>query len=80
MDEIENIKRLAGILSEADYGMDPHPGSAADVARNYINGNISDAFAAVSGNIGLFAEVVLILQNRDRNEMNSFLQAAMRRG
>lgn len=79
MNEIDDIKRLAGI-SEADYGMDPHSGSAADIARNYINGNISDAFAAVSGNIGLFAEVVLILQNRGQDEMISFLQAAMRRG
>lgn len=81
MDEIADIKRLAGIKEEEYPHLNIHAeSSAADLARTFINGNISDAFNAVQGNLPLFAEVALILNNVGHDELLGFLQMAMKRG
>ena len=77
MDEIQDIKRRAGILTEFE---EEDLGSAEHIANNYINGNISDAFQAMRGNIGLFAEVALYLARTTPNELGHFLQMATRQG
>jgi hypothetical protein len=79
MNEIDNIKRLAGILKEYDEYEDD-TGAAEQIANTYINGNISDAFQAVQGNISLFAEVALYLSRTSPNELGHFLQMAVQRG
>lgn len=80
MSDIDDIKRRAGILNEYEHLNAHAESNAADLARTYINGNISDAFAGVEGNLPLFAEVALILNNMGHDEMIQFLQMAMRRG
>ena len=76
--EIDDIKRRAGILTEYDEYEDDD-GSAEQIANPYNNGNISDAFQAMRGNIALFAEVALYLGRTAPNDLSNFLQMATRR-
>ena len=74
--DTSDLKRRAGIVEEYDGSQHP-----AAIAQNFINGNQKDAFQALGGNLGLFAQVVLHFgEAYGQTEMMNFLQFASRRG
>lgn len=90
--DITDLKRRAGIITEGDFDNYPQSGDGPQVspdgsdspefiATNFINGNQSDAFNAIGGNVALFAQVAMSLGSSDGSEaLMNFLQFASRRG
>ena len=74
--DVAEIKRRAGIVNE-NYDGSQHPQAIAD---NFINGNITEAFRAIGGDISLFAQTALLLQETNNLEFTRFLNYASRWG
>jgi hypothetical protein len=74
--DTSDLKRRAGITEEYDGSQHP-----AAIAQNFVNGNQKDAFQAIGGNVGLFAQVALhFAESYGPEQMTYFLQFASRRG